>query len=93
MTEKNVEQLSDQEIEQVFGGEEGGGASEDWSGEGGGGSDEWEPRLVCPMCHGDVKDVLLKTIGWDGKRIHRYDCRKCGRHWWKRQLVDYAQVK
>ena len=44
-----------------------------------GGNDEWEPKLVCPRCHGDVKDVLLQSIGSDGKRMHRFDRRKCGR--------------
>lgn len=93
MSEMNVKQLSEEEIDQVVGGDEGGGVTVDWSGAGGGGDDEWEPRLVCPKCHGDVKDVLLQSIGSDGKRMHRFDCRKCGRHWWKRQLVDYGQVK
>ncbi len=86
MTEKNDKQLSDQEIEQVVGGTEGGGASEDWGDESGGKTVSWA-RLVCPDCHGTVKLERSRAItNW--KASISYVCQNCGKAWSKSQLVE-----
>ncbi len=80
MTEKDAKQLSEQEIEQVTGGENGeGGASVSWA--------EPKPfRLVCPVCHEKVEEVRTR-IGLTWYELVRYQCSKCGKKWKKSELV------
>lgn len=74
MTEKDKNQLKDQEIGQVVGGEEGGGLTVDWS------------ELVCPECHGKVQVHRSQSvITW--RAIVKYQCLKCHKWWRKNELV------
>ncbi len=75
MTEKNKQQLNDQEIEQVTGGDEGGGATVSWA------------RLVCPICHGPVIEGRAKHI-FNFHEPDKYICRKCQKNWKKKELVE-----
>ena len=72
MIEKDAKQLSEQEIEQVTGGE--GGAELSWA------------ELVCPACHGKVEEVRTR-IGLTWYELVRYKCTKCGETWKKSELV------
>ena len=85
MSEMNAKRLSDQEIEQVVGGEKGGGASGDWGDDDGSGglTVSWA-RRVCPFCHGDVRLVRSRAlVDWS-----RYECRNCGKTWEEEELVE-----
>ena len=86
MTEKNEKQLSNNEIQQVVGGGESGGASGDWGDEGGGKTVSWA-RLVCPVCHGAVKLVRTRSVT-SRRGITSYVCRNCGKSWSKSELVE-----
>lgn len=84
MTEKDAKQLSEQEIEQVTGGEGGeGGASVGWG-------DPKPVRLVCPECRAKVEEVRTR-IGLTWYELVRYQCSKCGKKWKKSELVAEEQ--
>ena len=86
MTEKDAKQLSEQEIEQVAGGDS--GASGGWGPEDdcSGATVSWK-RFVCPVCHGPVRLVRARALSnWD--RPAEYTCPKCHKQWKKDQLVE-----
>ena len=78
MAEKNemdVKQLSEQDIEQVAGGDEGGGLTVSWA------------KLVCPVCHGDVTPGRQRSL-FNPNYVPRYICAKCQKTWKKTELVE-----
>ncbi len=75
MTENDQKQLNDQEIEQVTGGDEGGGATGSW------------PKYVCPVCHGDV--IPVRTMPMNSNHITiKYGCNTCGHLWLQKELIE-----
>ena len=72
---ENTKVLNDADMEQVSGGEEGGGGSGSWS------------ELVCPKCHGHVEAFKMQ-LGLSPARVTRYRCRACNETFSKSSLVE-----